>query len=462
MRPLVPTLVAVLAISASPADAAGSVLEVPPARVGDAWAVLAVQGAYRFDLRIEERTSALDRWGVERDAFPVSVDGFHPLQWLSMTVTGHHLYIDAASGTQIADVGVGFLDFGPPSISQPGAYSAFNPNDLDAWPGWALAGGLLAGRELAVGETVEVPVVQTRSHGNDRLTLTIEEAPDQGSVPCVRAVGTAIFPRYFAYQDGVGYDRGELRAALDILQCEDSPYAARTDVTYSGALTHSVDVIRDGFTPGAGEVLGVGPFQEPDRHVQAAPVPFDGALRDGGPLQIWSLEEAQEAAGEAPGLIAWRVLHPDGYLVEAAYIPAAQDEQALNALGLAGERWSLTFAEPSGDQHRVETSTRGGVVTAVDMPQAEGYPNPVPPLSAWPAQVASPSGVIASWRSLAGPGARLSGLRWEPLLDRRWHVVSELDFDCQQEPCGTAVSGLDMTFDHETGAAAEGLHPVPG
>lgn len=453
-------VLALTGFSLPPASAAEP-LEVPPARVGDAWSLDVASGLYLYDLEVEGRTAALDRWGGERDAFAVRVEGFNPLTFISMTVTGHRIYVDATSGTQVADVAVGVLDFGPSAVSKPGAYSAFSPNDPDGWPGWTLAGGVLAGRRLVPGESVEVPLVVTRTRGNDRIVLEIEEAPNMGGARCVRAVGAAVYPHYIGYQDGVGYDRGEVRVTLDALECEDSPYAARTVLTFEGSFEHSVEVVRTGFQRGEGDAIGTGPYQEADQHVLASPLPFDGSLRDGGPLELFGVEEAQDAAAAAPGLAAWRLLHPDAYLVEADYAAVHRDDQTLVTLGLAAEQWRLTYAAPSGSQHQVVIRRREGAVTTLDMPQVEPYPADVPPLATWPAEMVPPAGAIAAWRSLAGPEARLGELRWEPLLDHRWHVVSELPMDCEQEPCGTAVTGLDMMFDVETGAATEGLHPMP-
>ena len=453
-------LLAALLSPAALSASAQEVLEVPPARVGDAWSVDALGGVYRWDLEVEGEAIAPDRWGREREVFSVAVDGFHPIQFVGMRPTDHRIYVDAASGTQVAEVGTGVLDLGPPAISEPGAYSAFSPNDIDAWPGWVLAGGLLAGRRLVVGETIELPMVVTRSHGNERIVLGIEDAPDEGGARCVRASGTAVYPTYVAYQDGVGYDRGELTAELTILQCDDAPYARRVDVAYGGALTHTADVVRTAISRGAGEPIGTSPFEEEDRYGGPV-VPFDGTLRDGGPLPMMGLEEAQAAAADAPGLTAWRLAHPGGYLVQADYLPPERDELALVTLGVEGERWLLTHADPSGAQHVVEVARREGLLMALDRPQAEAYPSPVPPLEEWPAEVVPPAGAIAAWRGLAGQEARLVDLHWHPLLDRRWHVGSELDLDCADPPCGVAVTGLVMTFHIETGAALEGLHPVP-
>ena len=161
----------------------------------------------------------------------------------------------------------------------------------------------------------------------------------------------------------------------------------------------------------------------------------------------------------APGLAAWRVAHPAAYLVEAEYIPARLDEPGATA-GVGADRWRLTYAAPAGAQHQVSVEQRAGAAVPIDLPQATTYPVPVPPLATWPQEVVTPAGAIASWRQLAGAGARLNGLKWQPLLDHRWHVLSELPFDCPEDPCSTALSGLDLMFDVVTGATQEGLHPV--
>jgi len=299
----------------------------------------------------------------------------------------------------------------------------------------------------------------TRTRGNDRITLGIEEIAPSGGARCVRASGTATYPRYLASQDGAWVDRGEMRVTLDITHCDDSPYASRVRNTYAGAVEHSVMAERLDLSRGTGEAIPVGTLDEPAAHLLAAPRPFDGSLRDGGPLEIFGIEAAQEAAALAPGLLGWRLANPAGYLVEAAYTPARLDEPGATA-GAGADRWRLTYAAPSGAQHQVSVERRADVAVPVDLPQALAYPRPVPALASWPQQVMTPAGAIAAWRQLAGPDAPLNGLSWQPLLSHRWHVLSELRFDCEQEPCATALSGLDMMFDVASGAAEEGLHPV--
>jgi hypothetical protein len=427
-------------------------VHVPPARVGDAWRV-EIGEEFGYDLRVEGRATARDRFGRLLDAFAVSVDGFHPLATESKEVTRHTLYVDAASGTQVADVAE-YVFGGGTVTSQPAAYAAYEPNDPDGWPGWVQTGGLLAGRHLVPGQPVSVPFVMTSTRGADRIELTVEEAPPRDGAACVRAWGRTDFPTY-TYWTSDGYQRGWIGVALDATYCEDAPYAVRNEVRYFGAFEpFGVTWDLAWYAAGAGEAVGTGAYAEPAHSVLGSPVPFDGSLRDGGALPFPGVEWAQEAAGLAPGLLAWRLVHPDGYLVEAEYL-------APETAGLAAgtHRWRLVYASPSGDHHQVTVSRQGEVGLPLDEPQVGAYPAPVPPLSSMPAQVVSPAGALAAWQAISAGGGRLVAMRWQPLLDYRWYVQGGVDVYCDGAECGDLY--MEIPFDYETGAAGTGEAPLP-
>jgi hypothetical protein len=192
--------------------------------------------------------------------------------------------------------------------------------------------------------------------------------------------------------------------------------------------------------------------------VVAATAPFDGSLRDGGPLPIWSLEAAQKTAADlAPGLLAWRAATPQGYLVEAEY--TRPEDEAGAIAGAGAEQWRLVFAAPSGSQHAVLAQLRLGVPVAVDLPQAEAYPATVPPLESQPDEVLSAAGAIAAWQQHVGSTAVPTGLRWTPLLNDRWYVLGEVLAMCGADGCQGTV-GMEMPFRYDSGAAETGEHPL--
>ena len=430
-------------LTAAPAAAGPEPLRIPPARVGDAWTIDAA--GLPFSLEATEIASAVDRLGREREALLVDVEGVHPITSELKTVTRHSIAVDAASGVSIADVVAWEFAEG----SEPGAYASYEPNNPDGWPGWILAGGLLAGRELIPGQNVEVPLVMTSTRGVEWLVLSVAEAPAGLWGRCVHASGSVHYPTWVNWNGGE-YRHRTLDLDLTTVVCEGTAYAVSTDLAFSfegGGWSVHVDLLEA--EAGVGEAVVPGPFEEPAAHVLAARAPFDGDLPDGGPLPVWSLEEAQEAAALAPGLVAWQLLHPDGYLVEAHWNPE----------GLAGDEWRLVYAAPGGDQHAVLAKRVADVGVAADLPQADPYPFPVPALSAWPEAVLTPADALAVWHQRAGAEAELVGLRWEPLLNHAWHVVGRLDASCGDGCTGTV--DVQTAFRYDTGAAETGEHPLP-
>lgn len=434
----------IVGLTAAPAAAVEEPVRVPPARVGDAWTIDAA--GIPYSLAATDIAPTVDRLGRERDALLVEVDGWHPITTELKTVTSHTIAVDAASSVAISEVVAWEFAEG----SEPGAYASYEPNNPDGWPGWVLAGGLLAGRELAPGDEVEVPLVMTSTRQVERISLAITQAPAGPWGRCVRAAGTVSYPSWVTWTGGE-YQHRSLELELTTVACEGVAYAVSTDLAFSfegGGWSAHVDLLEA--EAGTGEAIAAGPFDEPAAHVLAARAPFDGDLPDGGPLEVWSLEEAQDAAALAPGLLAWRLLHPDGYLVEAHATPAGAQ---------AADEWRLAYAAPGGDQHVVLAERVGGVAAAVDVPQTEAYPHPVPALSAWPPAVLTPADALAIWRQRAGTEAELVSLRWEPLLNHAWHVVGSLDASCG-ENCAATV-GVQIAFRYDTGAAETGEHPLP-
>ena len=449
--PALPVLLAAAILTPGAAAAGEGGIEIPAARIGDRWRVTVLGDAY--ELSIEERTTALDRWGRSLDAFAVRVDGFHPLELESKDVTRHTMYLDAASGTQVADVAEYVFGGSGGVTSQPAAYSAYETNDPDGWPGWVQSGGLLAGRTLTPSDVVEVPFVMTNASGAGTIALAIEEAAPEGAARCARATGETFFPS-FTYWNTDGYQRSSLTVGLDITACDDAPYARRTEVTYSGAFNHSVAFAIEWFTPGSGEAAGAEAYEQPGHQVTGAAVPFGGRLRDGGAVSVPSVEDAQDAAALAPGLAAWRLTNPAGYLVEAELLLGG-----YQGLPPEADRWRLVYAAPGGAAHSVEVAMRGPVPVAVDVPVAEAYPAAVPSLASWPAEIASLAGVVESWRRIAGPGARLEGLRWQPVLDDHWYVIGGVGITCDGAPCGDLYG--EIAIEVATGALGTGEHPLP-
>lgn len=436
------------ASSAAAASPHGEPLAVPAARVGDRWRVAVGQDAW--ELTVEGRSLATDRWGRELDAFTVFVDGFHPVAFESKQLTRHVMYIDAASGAQVADVAEYVFGGSGGVSSDPAAYSVYEPNDPDGWPGWVAAGGALAGRSLSPGGTVEVPFVMTNTRGASSVVLRIEEAPPQDGARCVLASGTTSFPLY-TYWNTDGYHRASLTVGLDSTHCAGSPYASRTRISYSGLFEHSVEFTIEPLVRGDGEAVGARAYSEPTHHVAAPPVPFDGSLLDGGPVEVPSVEAAQDAAALSPGLLAWRLANPGGYLVEAELLTAELE-------GLPSDRWRLVYAAPGGSAHEVQVVMGAPVPVPVDVPVAEPYPATVPPLVAWPDQVASLAGALAAWRAVAGPEARLAGVRWQPLLDENWYVTGGVTILCDGADCGDLYG--EIAIDVRTAAVGTGEHPV--
>jgi hypothetical protein len=453
MRPGLATAVTAVMMGAvlapSPAAAEGEPLIVPPSRIGDRWRVEVLGDGY--ELAVSERTTAIDRWGRTLDAFAVSVDGFHPVSLESKQMTAHTMYLDAASGTQIADV-TAYVFGGTGGVtSGPAAYSAYETNDPDGWPGWVQAGGLLAGRTLTPGGTVTVPLVMTNSRGASSITLSVEEAGMREGARCVIASGATHFPTY-TYWNSDGYQRSSISVGLEVTQCDDVPYALSTEVTYSGTASHSVRFTRAGYSVGAGAALGTAPYVEPEHHVAAPPAPFGGRLGDGGASGLPSVEAAQDAAALAPGLAAWRLANPAGYLVEAELLLGTYQGSPEQA-----DRWRLVYAAPGGASHAVEVTTRTPVPVPVDLPSADPYPATVPPLASWPAEVATLGGVVSAWRRVAGQ-ADLEAIHWQPLLDGNWYLTGGVGITCDGAPCGDLYG--ELAVDHRTGALGTGEHPL--
>ncbi|MGH2711737.1 MAG: hypothetical protein ACRDH9_11100 [Actinomycetota bacterium] len=440
---------------ASPAAAAESdTVQIPAPRIGDAWTIDAE--GMSWDLRATEMGTAVDRLGREREAMIVDVEGPHPISGELKEVTRHTIAVDASSGVSIADLTA--WEFS--GDSEPGAYSSYEPNNPDGWPGWVIGGGLLTGRELAVGDTVEVTFVMTSTRGADTLALQVEEAEPGPWGRCVRASGRIHYPTWITWTGGE-YHRRSLDVAVDTLVCEGSPYAIETELSSeSGDLAWAAGTELVSFEAGQGEpAVMPGQYSEPARHAVGATAPFDGALRDGGPLPIWSLEGAQETAAElAPGLLAWRAANPDGYLVEAEY--TRPEDEAGAVAGVGAEQWRLVFAAPSGSQHAVLAQLRLGVATAVDLPQGQAYPATVPPLASHPDEVMTAAGAIAAWRQHSGSSAVPTGLRWTPLHNDRWFVLGEVRGLCTEDGCQATI-GMEMPFRYDSGAAETGEHPVP-
>lgn len=436
--------------STAAASPLGEPLAVPAARVGDRWKVAFGEAAW--ELTVEGRSPASDRWGRHLDAFAISVEGFHPVASESKQVTRHVMYVDPTSGTQVADVAEYVFGGTGGVSSDPAAYSVYEPNDPDGWPGWVAAGGALAGRVLTPGETVEVPFVMTNSRGASSIRLGIEEAPANDGERCVLASGTTPFPLY-TYWGTDGYQRSSLSVGLELTQCAGSPYASHTRITYSGTFEHSVEFTIEHLDGGDGEAIGAGPYEEPTHHVAAPPVSFGGSLLDGGQNELPSIEAAQDAAALSPGLLAWRLAHPDGYLVEAELLTAE-----LQRLPEGTDRWRLVYAEPSGAAHEVQVTTGSPVPIPVDVPRPNGYPSAVPHLTAWPGQVASLAGALGAWRTVAGPDARLVGVRWQPLLDENWYMTGGVNILCDGAGCGDLYG--EIAVDVRTAALGTGEHPI--
>jgi hypothetical protein len=448
-------LAGLLAISlVSPAAAAEPEhLQIPQPRIGDLWTIEAE--GITWELRAAEVSTAVDRLGREREAMIVEVEGPHPISGELKEVAGHTIAVDASSGVSIADVTAWEFT----GDSEPGAYSSYEPNNPDGWPGWVIGGGLLTGRELIPGETIEVTFVMSSTRGADTIALTVEEAEPGPWGSCARASGGVHFPTWITWNGE--YQRRSLDIDVDTLVCDGSPYAIETELSYrSGEFAWAARSELVSLEAGQGEpAVTPGAYSEPARHAVATTAPFDGALRDGGPLPIWSLEQAQETAADlAPGLLAWRALNPQGYLVEAEYTRAEEEAGAI--AGVGAEQWRLVFAAPSGSQHAVLAQRRGGVPVAVDLPQAEVYPATVPPLASHPDELLSAAGAIAAWRQHAGATAVPTGLRWTPLLNDRWYVLGLVRGMCGPDGCQATV-WMEMPFRYDSGAAETGEHPVP-
>lgn len=437
------------ALPSLPASAGHAPVAVPAARVGDAWTV--VSDGLTWDLRATEMGAAVGALGQERQALLVDVAGPHPITGELKEVTRHTIAVDAASATAIADVTA--WEFA--GDSEPGAYASYEPNNPDGWPGWVLAGGLLTGRTLAAGDVVRVPLVMTGTSGATTIELRVGAAETGSWGRCAPVAGSLRYPEYLTW-DGSRYQSVPLEVDVDTTVCEGSPYAARTRVEFTtdSATWETVVDLRT-MTRGSGAAVVAGPFVPPPRHLTAVSAPFAGVLRDGGPLPVWSVEEAQAAADGAPGLRAWRVLHPGGYLVEA-HFAGPGDAGALAEA--AADQWRLTYAAPGGAQHTVLVQRRQ-VPVAVDQPEAGDYPHPVPALASWPEEILTAAGAVAAWQQHSGFAAVATALRWEPLRNARWHVTGSVAGSCG-EGCAATV-GMEMPYRFDTGAAQTGEHPMP-
>ncbi|HYH27455.1 MAG TPA: hypothetical protein VEA19_01620, partial [Actinomycetota bacterium] len=360
-------LVALVPSSSYAAAAETDVIRIPPARAGDAWSI-EVEGL-RFDLEAGEMGRAVDRRGREREALIVDIRGPHPVSLEGKEVTRHTLAVDAESGVAIADVAA--WEFA--GDSEPAAYSSFEPNNPDGWPGWVAGGGLLAGRPLEPGSTVEVPFVMTWSRGAERIVLDVEAAPPIDGAACASAGGSIHYPTWITWLDG-GYVQRSLDVEVSMVVCEDSPYARTVELAFrSGTNEWGSRSERVDFRAGAGAAVAAADHVEPPRGIVSPGfATFGGKMPDGGALPLWSLDAAQKVAEGAPGLKAWRVANPDGYLVSASYRRPEDETGAMAGIGAA--EWTLTFAAPSRSQHRVVAQRRLDVATAIDQPTIDPYP----------------------------------------------------------------------------------------